>query len=389
MHTRWQAPEDRDLSMLIESVSRFGKKTLGPMYKEMEEKGEFPAEAVREMAEMGLFGLMISEDHGGFGMGTDAASYVARELAYSWGAAHLIWSANSSLAAFPIMYAGDGEQKERVLPRLASGEILGCYALTEPNAGSDALSMTLRAQRDLVSGDWILNGAKTFITNALRASAMVVFARTGKGKKDISAFLVETSAPRLAYAGVTVNLIEKRVMKSSDFCEVHFKDVRLPSSALLGKEGEGFQIAMKTLDGGRINIAAQALGIAMRIFDEAFKYVHIRNTFGRSVWENQAVQFDFANAYAKLVAAWTLVVEASKQRDRGDDITKIASCTKLFATETAHEVASLLTPYFGGMGFTKDEQHLLRSNDVDVTRVYEGASNIQRMVIAKKLGLMN
>ncbi|OGZ06639.1 MAG: hypothetical protein A3C93_00090 [Candidatus Lloydbacteria bacterium RIFCSPHIGHO2_02_FULL_54_17] len=380
---RWQEPKDETLSILLESVRRFGKEEIEPAYGKYEEQGFFPAELVKKMGAMGLFGLMIPEEYGGSGMGTVAASFVARELAYRWPALHLIWTANSSLAAFPIAYAGTKEQKARILPQLASGEILGCYALTEPNSGSDAGSMTMKAEWRPDSLTWSLNGSKIFITNAFHASVAVVFARTSK--KSISAFLVESSEPGLRHPGVTVRYIPKRVQKSSDFCEIHCNDVFLPVSALLGKEGKGFAIAMQTLDGGRINIAAQAIGMAMRVFDDAYAYVHVRKQFGRLVWENQKVQFDFAEAYARLIAAWALVIEASERRDAGENITRIASSAKLVATETAWKVASDLETYFGGMAFTQESAWLPRLLDIAPTRVYEGANNIQHMVIAKHL----
>lgn len=381
---RWQEPKDESLLILLESVRRLGKEEIDPTRATHEEKGLFPHELVQKLGRMGLFGLMIPEAYGGSGMGAVAGSFVARELAYFWPALHLIWTANSSLAAFPILSAGTEEQKKRILPRLASGEILGCYALTEPNAGSDAKSMTMRAEWQTPSHlPWVLNGSKLFITNALHASVAVVFARTGK--KPISAFIIESPEPGLRYPGVAVRHIGKRVLKSSDFCEIHCDNVRLPAEALLGREGKGFLIAMETLDGGRINIAAQALGMAMRIWDDAYDYVHLRAQFGKPLWENQKVQFDFAEGYARLLAAWALVVEASERRDAGENITRIASSAKLIATETAWRVASDLATYFGGIAFTQESPWLARVMDISPTRVYEGANNIQQMVIAKHL----
>lgn len=380
---RWQEPSDESLAIVLESVRRFGKDEVESARAKYEEDGIFPTELVRQMGALGLFGLTIPEEYGGSGMGTLAASFVARELAYRWPALHLIWTANGSLAAFPVMLAGTKEQKARILPKLASGEILGCYALTEPNAGSDAGSMTMRAEWRKDSLTWLLNGAKIFITNALHASVAVVFARTGK--KAISAFLIESSEAGLRYPGVGVRYIPKRVLKSSDFCEINCTDVLLPDSALLGKEGKGFAIAMQTLDGGRINIAAQAVGMAMRVFDDAYEYAHVRRQFGRPVWENQKVQFDFARAYAELSAAWALVLQASEARDRGESVTRVASAAKLVATETAWRVGSDLATYFGGMAFTEESPWLARLLDIAPTRVYEGANNIQHMVIAKHL----
>lgn len=382
---RWQEPKDESLRMIVDSIRRFGKEEIEPTRRTHEEEGIFPALLVKKMADMGLFGLMIPEEYGGSGMGTVAGSFVARELAYFWPSLHLIWTANSSLAAFPIQYAGTEEQKKRILPRLASGEILGCYALTEPNAGSDARSLATHAER--VKGDksfpWAMNGGKIFITNPMHASVAVVFARTSK--KDISAFLVESSEPGLRYPGLSVRLIEKYMLKSSDFCELNFIDVRLPEDALLGEKGKGFAIAMETLDGGRINIAAQAIGMAMRLFDNAFLYVHTRKQFSHALFENQKMACDFAEAWSSLRAAWALTLEAAEMRDRGEPVTRIASAAKFIATETAWKVASKVMTAFGGIVVTKELGIFPRFMDVFPTLIYEGASNIQDIVIAKHL----
>ena len=382
---RWQEPEDESLKMIVDAVRRFGKEEVEPVYATHEDGGIFPTELVKKMGEMGLFGLMIPEAYGGLGMGAVAGSFVARELAYYWPSLHLIWTANSSLAAFPIVHAGTEEQKKRILPRLASGEILGCYALTEPNAGSDAKSQATHANR--VKGDpllpWVMNGGKIFITNPLHASVAVVFARTSK--KDVSAFLVESSEPGLKYPGLSTRLIEKYMLKSSDFCELTFTDVRLTENALLGEKGKGFAIAMQTLDGGRINIAAQAVGMAMRLFDSALEYAHTRKQFGHSLFENQKVAFDFAEAWSALRAAWALTLEAAQMRDRGEPVSRIASSAKFIATETAWKVASKVMTTFGGMAVTKELRMFPRFMDVFPTLIYEGANNIQEIVIAKHL----
>lgn len=386
---RWQEPQDDSVREVVDTVRKFCAKEVPPVYATHEPAGKFPAELVKKMADLGLFGLMIPEQYGGMGMNTVAASYVARELAYWWPSLHLIWTANSSLAAFPIMYAGTEEQKQRILPKLASGAILGCYALTEPNAGSDARSMKTTAKQWFAPyPGWTLTGTKTFITNAKHASVAVVFARTSPGDK-ISAFLVESYTPGLAMGCATgeisVRYLPKHVLKSSDFCEIHFEDARLPPEAMLGGSMQGFEIAMKTLDGGRINIAAQAIGMAMWIVDEAHKYTRMRTQFGRPIWDNQKVQQDFANAYARLESAWALVISASEMRDRGENFTKAASSAKLVATETAWQCASQIATYFGGMAMTQEMSWLPRLMDIFPTLVYEGANNIQRMVIAKHI----
>src|SRR3989344_4328341 len=367
---RWQEPRNEEVRAVVDMVRTFGKEVVEPTYATHEDEGKFPDAVVEEMGKLGLFGLTIPEEYGGSGMGTVAASYVARELAYFWPSLHLIWTANSSLAAYPIQLASTEEQKESILPALARGEALGCYALTEPNAGSDAQSMQTTAELN-EGGWWILRGTKTFITNARRASVAIIFAHTRKG---VSAFVLYTKNPGLDYPHVTVRHMHKRVLKSCDFCEIYFDGATLPQEALLGEEGQGFSIAMKTLDGGRINIAAQAIGMATRIFDEALAYTRTREQFGKLLWENQKIQFDFAEAYANIAAAWALIMEASAARDRGEDITRLASAAKLVATETAWRFGTKLATYFGGSIVVEDLPHLARMMDIFPTLIYEGAN---------------
>ncbi|MBI4081867.1 MAG: acyl-CoA dehydrogenase family protein [Candidatus Lambdaproteobacteria bacterium] len=380
----WHDHHDAEVMEMIGSVRTFLDRSVAPLYKTHEREGRFPDALVPQLADMGLLGLTIPKEYGGLGRGVLLASLVARELAYAWGSLHLIWTADTSLAAFPILHAGNRRQKEAYLPRLASGEMLGCYALTEPDSGSDAAAMKTRAARK--KDGWVLNGSKTFITNALHASVAVVFARTGAGPHDISAFLVESETPGLALPGLTVKRIDKHVLRSSDFCELSFEDVVVPDGALLGGINTGFGIAMSTLDRGRINIAAQAAGLAARVFDDAFAYVtKVRSQFGRMVWENQAVQFDFADAYASLLAAWSLVERTSIHVDAGHPAGLMASATKLFATVECKKVAFSIGEYFGGSLVTSDTDALMRMLDLVPVPIYEGTSNIQRIVIARQL----
>src|SRR3989344_1036540 len=389
---KWQEPQDESLREFITgTVRKFCKAEVPDAYATREPVGEFPTELIKEIAEQGWFGLTIPEEYGGWGMNTVASSYMARELAYWWPALHLIWTANSSLAAFPIMYAAAEEQKKRILPKLASGETLGCYALTEPNAGSDARSLKTMARQEFVlQRGWTITGTKTFITNALHASAAIVFARTSPGG-EIAAFVVESESTVPGLSGgcatgkITVRYLPKHVLKSSDFCEIHFEDAWLPAWALLGREDQGFEIAMKTLDGGRINIAAQAIGMAMWFVDEAEKYVKLRQQFGKPVWNNQKVKWDFADAKSQIDMAWSRIIAVSEAGDRGEDINEMASSAKLAATEIAVNVAIGLYRYFGGMFFTQETHWLPRFNDLLAPPVYEGANNIQRMVIAKHM----
>lgn len=352
--------------------------------KEFEETAEFPHELVREMGEKGFFCLTVPEEYGGFGFGTKFSSVVAREIAHVSGGFHLIWTANSSLAVFPILYAGTEEQKQEYLRLLVSGQKLGSFGITEPNAGSDAASLQTRAVKK--GNKWVINGTKTFITNAYNASLLVFFARTGPGRHDISAFILTSEFPQFKdIKGIKVKKIKKRMLRCSDFCEIFFDNVELPESALLGELNKGFKIAMATLDGGRINIAAQALGIAGRVFDDSMAYVKKRTQFGRTIWENQAVQFDFADWYSRLNAAWSLVEKASEMRDVGMPITDMAAAAKLFATETAYAVAAQAARYYGGMAVTEEIDVLGRMLETFSTTIYEGTSEMQKTIIARYL----
>jgi butyryl-CoA dehydrogenase len=389
MHTRWQVSEDPAgwqtsedsyVSLLLQSVSKFCREELHPIRKQLERESRFPHEVVGRMSELGLFGLPIPEEYGGFGWSTVAASYVAREISYASGATYLLLTVGAHLSAYPIMLAGNDDQKRRILPRLALGEIFGCYMLTEENGGSDPANMSTCAER-MEDGQWKVNGTKIYITGAGGADFGILIALTGKGR--FSAFLVETG-PGLEYPGITVTQMHKRVQKSAPFYEVHFKDCYLPAGALLGVEGEGFKIAMKTLDGGRIGIAAQALGMAMRAHDDAFAFVQMRKMKGRTLWERESVQADFAWAQRQLKRAWQIVIKASEMRDRKTDYTKAAAQAKLIATETAWKTASKLTQYHGGMAVAEDTDYLQRLMDIYVTLIYEGANAVQTLVIERE-----
>lgn len=388
---RWfdeQITGSTEEKLAISELDKFLKEEVEPHIASFEKAGEFPISIVNRMGkELGLFGLTIPEEYEGTGFGTRMASLIARKIAYVSGGLHLIWTANSSLAAFPIVHAGSEKQKRELLPLLASGKKMGCFGLTEPEAGSDAASLRMRAEK--VGDCWVLNGTKTYITNALHASIGIFFARTGDKKHDISAFIIESDAPGFAdIPGLTVNKIEKHILACSDFCEMIFDDVavRPRNGGLLGELNKGFPIAMATLDGGRINIAAQSIGIASRIVDEAYEYVHERRQFGKSLWENQSKQFDFADWYTKLLCAWFAVDWASCFRDEGSvSITPISSAVKLRATETAYEVASRAVRCFGGMAVTKDMDIFMRMLETCTTTIYEGTSEMQKTVFIKYL----
>lgn len=376
---------DETTNMILDVLGDFLRKEVRPIAQKYEEKEIVPLKQVAMLGELGILGLTIPEAYGGMGMGTLASSLVARELAYEWPSLHLVWTANASLAATPIIIAGTEKQKKNFLPKLSSGEMLGCYALTEPDAGSDAGSLTTKAKFNKSRNVWVLNGVKTFITNAVEATIAIVFARTGEDPRDISAFIVEGEGPGIKKDGVAVSHIPKRGLRSSSFSEIEFNNVEIPKDSLLGKKNKGFSIALETLDSGRINISAQAVGIATRIFDDALSYVKDRKTFGSPVWENQKVQMDFAGWASELSAAWALVEQVSRKQDAGTTSRADSAYAKLFATKTAKRVASEASEYFGGLGYTSEAHVLSFVLDSFATVIYEGASNIQMMVIAREL----
>ncbi|MDP2676142.1 MAG: acyl-CoA dehydrogenase family protein [bacterium] len=369
----------------IEVIRKMGK-DMHEEILECDKNASFPTKMVQEMAKIFLFGCSIPKRYGGAGCSMRQLSVIARELAYISGGLHLIWTANSSLAAFPIIYAGTRAQKKKYLPRIASGDIFGCFMLTEPGAGSDAASLETRATKK--DGGWVLKGEKRFITNALLASVGIVFARTGEGKHDISAFIVDLQEAKQS-GSLVVKKTEKRSLKSSDFCSVFFDNVSMLEDSLLGGIHKGFSIAMATLDNGRINIAAQAIGMAASIFDEALEEAKDREQFGKKIWENQALQFSFAAWYAELLSSWAAIDEASRiamrMKKAGKRITIPASVTKLVATERALDVAVRACRVFGGSCITNDLTAVERTIGILNSTLYEGSSEMQKTVLARFL----
>jgi alkylation response protein AidB-like acyl-CoA dehydrogenase len=382
MSTQWQMPEDATLRAFLEQIRKYSKKELLSQYATSEKNGQFPDKAVKSLVEMGVFGLIIPVEYGGSGMGAVAAAYVARELAYWWPGLHLIWTAHN-LAVEVIIQSGSEEQRKRLLPLLASGE-MGAFCLTEPGAGTDALLMSTRAMFESDDGCYVLHGSKDFITNAKEASVLVIPARTGPGKKDISAFLLEV-IPGAAVEGLTIIPQVKNILKCASFCRIELNGVSVPTSALLGKLGEGFHAFMHSLAYGRIGIAAQAIGMAERIFYEAMKHARDRKMFGGTLWDKQVTKHAFAKARAELWVAWQGVVEAARLCDSGEDFNEEASCVKYIATEAADEVARMLTRQFGGGIALTIFDHMQRMNEAYLTTIYEGCNEVQLDIIARYL----
>ncbi len=367
--------------MIKETARKFAVEELTPRASERDEKEEFPHEEIKKLAELGFMGMMVSEEYGGAGLDTISYVLAMEEISKVDASVGVIMSVNNSLVCWPIETYGTEEQKLRYLPRLARGELLGAFCLSEPEAGSDASNQRTTAVRD---GDfYILNGTKNFITNGVYANILIVFAQTDreKGSKGISAFIVEKD-----FQGVIVAKKEKKLgIRSSDTAQIVFEDCKVPVSNRLGEEGAGFKIAMTTLNGGRIGIAAQALGIAQASLEASVKYAKERKTFGKFLAEHQAIQFKIADMATKIEAARLLTLLAAWKKDRGERYVKEASMAKLFASQVAVECALEAVQIHGGYGYIKDfpvERYL---RDSKITEIYEGTSEIQRIIIAREL----
>lgn len=366
--------------MMRNMVRNFAQTEITPFIEQLE-KGEFPRAIVNKMGEIGLMGITVPEEYGGSNM--DFTSYIIaiHELSKVSAVLGVILSVHTSVGTNPILYFGNEEQKQKYVPKLASGEYLGAFCLTEPQAGSDAASLSTRAVCD--GDDYIINGAKVFITNGGEADVYIVFAVTDStlGSKGISAFIVEKSMP-----GFIVGKDEEKMgLHGSRTVQLTFENLRVPVSNLLGTEGEGFKIAMANLDVGRIGIAAQSLGIAEASLEAAVEYAKQRVQFGKPISAQQGVAFKLADMATKAEAAKLLVYNAANLRSHGKSCGKEASMAKLFASKTAMENAIEAVQVFGGYGYTKDYPVERYFRDAKVTQIYEGTNEIQKIVVSKHL----
>ena len=373
-----------DEQQLMQTMFReFVDKELRPIAAELDEQERFPFELIPKMGEIGLLGIPVAEEFGGVGMGTLEYVMAVEEISKACASTGVTISAHTSLCCWPSEHFGTQEQKEKYLPDLATGEKLGAFGLTEPNAGTDAAMQRTTAED---KGDhWLLNGSKVFITNGEVADVYVVFAMTDKaaGNKGISAFLLEKGME-----GFSFGSHEKKMgIRASSTCELVFEDVKVPKENLLGELNKGFQIAMMTLDGGRIGIAAQALGIAQGAIDETVKYVKDRVQFGRPISKFQNTQFMLAEMQTRVDAARMLVYRAAAIKDAGEPYSSEAAMAKLFASETAREVTWRAVQLFGGYGYTRDYPVERMMRDAKITEIYEGTSEVQKMVISSRMGL--
>ncbi|WP_100374211.1 acyl-CoA dehydrogenase [Bacillus sp. FJAT-45037] len=367
--------------MMRKMVRDFAQEQITPFIEEMEENETFPREIVKKMGELGLMGIPIPEEYGGAGM--DFTSYIIaiHELSKVSATVGVILSVHTSVGTNPILYFGTEEQKQKYIPKLASGEYLGAFGLTEPSAGSDAGSLKTTAKK--IGDEYVLNGSKVFITNGGEANVYIVFASTDAtlGTKGISAFIVDADTP-----GFSVGKKEKKMgLHGSNTTELTFEDARIPASSLLGQEGEGFKIAMSNLDAGRIGIAAQSLGIAEAALEAATGYAKERKQFGKPIGMQQGLGFKLADMATSVEGSKLLVYRAAKLRELGMNSGKEASMAKLFASRTAVNVSIEAVQVFGGYGYTKDYPVERFFRDAKICEIYEGTSEIQRIVISKQL----
>ena len=370
-------------SILFEQMIKdFAETEVKPLAAEVDEQERFPAETVEKMAKMGLMGIIVPKEYEG--AGGDYYMYISavEELSKHCATTGVILSAHTSLCVAPILEYGTEDQRKKYLPDLATGRKIGAFGLTEPNAGTDAANQqTVAVEMD---DHYLLNGSKIFITNAGYASTYIIIAITGKTPKgpEMSAFIVEK-----AFEGFSVGKKEKKMgIRGSATCELIFENVKVPKENLLGKRGDGFKIAMKTLDGGRIGIAAQALGIAEGALDATVGYVKSRKQFGRSISQFQNTQFQLADMATKVAAARGLVYAAvDAKANKLPTLSVNAAQAKLFAAETAMEVTTKAVQLHGGYGYTREYPVERMMRDAKITEIYEGTSEVQRMVISGAL----
>jgi alkylation response protein AidB-like acyl-CoA dehydrogenase len=367
--------------MVRETTRAFVEREVKPVAQRLDREAIYPSELVKRLGELGLMGILVPQEFGGSGMDLLSCVVAMEEISKAWASLAVAMSVQNSLVCAPIARFGSAAQKKKYLPSLARGERLGCYALTEPGSGSDAGSIQTRAKR--VDDDFVLNGNKIFATNGNRADLAIVYAVTdpARGKKGISAFIVEKNSP-----GFVVGKLEDKLgLRSSDTASLLFEDCPVPGENLLGTEGEGFTIALATLDGGRIGIAAQALGIAQGCLEESVAYAQQRRQFGRAIAEFEAIQWMLADMATEIDAARLLTYRAAWLAEQGRTFTKEAAMAKLFASEAANRAAYKAIQIFGGYGYTKEFAVERFFRDARITTIYEGTSEIQRLVIARRL----
>jgi butyryl-CoA dehydrogenase len=371
-----------DEQRMLRDVARdFARTRLAPYAAERDREARFPAEALAELGKLGFMGMLVPEAYGGAGADHVGYALALEEIAAGEGAVSTILSVQNSAGCMPVLQYGSEEQKRRFLVPMAKGEMLSCFSLTEPQAGSDAAAIRTRARR--YGNRWVLSGTKQFITSGKHAHVAIVFAVTDPeaGKKGISAFIVPTDSPGYRVAGIE----HKLGQRASDTAQLVFEEVELTPDLMLGAEGEGYRIALSNLEGGRIGVGAQSVGMARSAYEAALAYARQREAFGKPIIEQQAVAFRLADMATQLAAARGLVLDAAARRDAGKPCLKEAAMAKLFASEMAERVASDAIQIHGGYGYVADFPVERIYRDVRVCQIYEGTSDIQRLVIAREI----
>jgi alkylation response protein AidB-like acyl-CoA dehydrogenase len=365
-------------TMFRDMVSDFSAKEITPIAEQMDHDNAMPEDLVDKMRANGFFGLTFPEAYGGLGVDTTTYGLVVEEISAASAGVAVMITVHNSVGSYPVAMFGSEDLKTEVLPRMAAGEI-AAFCVTEPNAGSDAAAMITTAARD--GDDYVINGSKVFVTNGSRAQFFVVLARTPgtTGHESLHAFLIDRDAP-----GLSIGKKEDKMgLRASDTVVVDFEDVKVSAARRLGEEGDGFKIAMKALDGGRIGIAFQALGIGRACLEASVKYAGQRAAFGKKLWNIPTVRDKFADMASRLHAARLVALQAAWLKDAGKPYSKEAAMAKLLATEAAGFVADEAVQIHGGYGYTKEYDVERYYRDVRVTRIYEGTSEIQRLVIAR------
>lgn len=368
--------------LLVETVARFVSERLIPREVEVVETDSIPTDVIAEMKQLGLFGLSIGEEYGGLGLSMEEEVQLVFELGRASPAFRSVAGTNIGIGSQAIVIAGTGEQKRKYLPGLASGDLIGSFALTEPDAGSDAMALRTTARRS--GDDYIISGTKRYITNAPSAGLFTVMARTEPERRasSISCFLVEANTP-----GIKLGRPDKKMgQKGALTCDVVFENCAVGASALLGnEEGNGFRTAMKVLDKGRLHIAALCVGIAVRLIKESVAYASDRKQFGQPISEFQLIQAMLADSEADTYAARCMILDAAARRDRGENTTRVAACAKMFASEMVGRVADRAVQIFGGAGYMAEYPVERFYRDVRLFRIFEGTTQIQQLVIAREM----
>jgi acyl-CoA dehydrogenase len=371
------------LTLLLDTIARFVREKLVPAEAHVAETDQIPDDIVQHMKDLGLFGMSIPEAYGGMGLTMEEEVMAGFEIARTSPAFRSLFATNNGIGAQGIVLDGTNAQKQKYLPRIVTGEIIGSFALTEPDSGSDAASVRTTAIRD--GGSYVINGTKRYITNAPEAGIFTVMARTDtqkKGADGISAFIVEKGTP-----GLSLGAIDRKMgQKGAHTCDVIFENVRIPTANLIGdQEGVGFKTAMKVLDKGRLNIAAASVGAAQRMLADALRYATERKQFGKPIGEFQLIQAMLADSQAEIYAARCMVIDAARLRDTGKNVSTEAACAKMFASEMCGRVADRAVQIFGGAGYLSEYGIERFYRDVRLFRIFEGTTQIQQLVIARNL----